>query len=137
MSLLFYSALVKPYFQTYVQCWVLYCNRDMNILERVQTRAMKLMIGLERISHKVSESCDCSALTSGEQKAQGDLINVRHPKAGCKNNKASSCSLGYNSEIPLAPSKTHESFARVEWEWVQGLFTACLCAPPPRCYVRN
>lgn len=48
------------------------------------------------------ESCDYSALTSGGQKAQGDLVNVKHPKAGCKKSKASLCSLGYNSELLLA-----------------------------------
>lgn len=102
-----------------------FTTRDTRTYSRVSRQnAMKIMMGLEHISHKVWESCDCSALTSGEQKAQGDLFNVKHPKAGCKKNKASLCSLGYNSELPLAPSKTHGRFARVEWEWVQCLYTA-------------
>lgn len=54
--ILLYSALAKPHFETCVQCPVLalHHKRNMNILQRVQTQAMKTMMGQEHISHKES-----------------------------------------------------------------------------------
>jgi len=51
VTLPFYSALVRPHLECRVQLWAPQYNRDMDILERIQWRAMKMIKGREHLSY--------------------------------------------------------------------------------------
>jgi len=47
-----YSGLVRPHLESYVQLWSPQHRKDMDVLERVQRRATKMIGGPEYLSYK-------------------------------------------------------------------------------------
>lgn len=70
-----YSALVGWYLECCAQFWVPQCDKNVYIVERVQGRAMEIIMGLERLRNE--ERLTVLGLFSMEQwQLRRDLTNV-------------------------------------------------------------
>ena len=68
-----YKVIVRPHLENCIQAWIPYLRKDIDMLEIIQSRATKLILGLSDLSYE-ERLKECGLTTLETRRLGGDQI---------------------------------------------------------------
>ena len=77
LIILLYKTIVGPYLEYHIQAWKPYRKKDIDVLERVQRRATKMIPKLRNISYEMRlKECGLTTLETRRLRDQIEVIKI-------------------------------------------------------------